>query len=245
MTDSVCIVGLGLIGGSLGMALRRAGWHVAYVDPGVPLAAARDAAAADERLDAAAGSLIVLATPLDTAMEHLAALQKSGALVTSVCSLMRPLCDRAGSVQLVAGHPFAGSERRGLAAADAALFADRPWFLSGPNALVERMASEAGARPRVIDASEHDRIMALTSHLPQLVSTALASLLRDVPTELIGSGAASMLRLAGSAYEVWRPVLEGNRSNLDEAVDALLTRMRAMSADDFTAANETHTRLTH
>lgn len=243
MTDSVCIVGLGLIGGSLGMALRRAGWHVAYVDPGVTPDEARAAAAADERLDAAAGPFIVLATALDMAITQLAGLTGADALITSVCSLMRPLCDHAEKVQFVAGHPFAGSERRGLAAADAQLFAGRPWFLSGPHPLVERMASDTGARPRVIDASEHDRLMALTSHLPQLVSTALASLLRDVPAEFIGSGAASMLRLAGSAYEVWQPILDGNRENLDEVTDALLTRIRALSGEDFSNANDTYARL--
>ena len=238
MNDSVCIAGLGLIGGSLGMALRRRGWRVSYVDPAVPLEDARAAGAADERRAAAAGPLIVLATPVDVAIEQLRALSGTGALVTSVCSVMQPLRAPAG-VEFVAGHPFAGSEKSGLAAADAGLFEGRPWFLARSEPRLERMAAAAGASPRVIDPAEHDRVLALTSHLPQALSTALGSLLAGVDPMLVGSGARSLLRLAGSSYEVWDPVLRLNRVNVERAIDELVATLRRLSADDFERARKT------
>lgn len=239
MSD-ICIAGLGLIGGSLGMALRRRGWRVSYVDPAVPLEEARSAGAADERLDVPGGSLIVLATPVDAAVAQLASLRGTDALVTSACSVMGVLAAAADGTRFVAGHPFAGSERSGLAAAHAELFEGRTWFLARSDDLVERMVSDAGATPVVIDPAEHDRIMALTSHLPQLVSTTLAAMLHDIDPRFIGTGAASMLRLAGSSYDVWRPVLEANRANLDAAIEMLAESLRNTSATEFSRANETY-----
>jgi prephenate dehydrogenase len=235
----VCIAGLGLIGGSLAMALRRRGWRVSYVDPAVSLEEARRAGAADERLDAPRGSLIVLATPVDAALAQLALLRDSEAAITSTCSVMGALASAAGDLHFVAGHPFAGSERSGIGAATPDLFEGRHWFLARSDAPVERMVSDAGAIPVVLDPAEHDRIMALTSHLPQLLSTALGSMLRDVDPQFIGTGAASMLRLAGSAHDVWRPVIESNRQNLDEAIETLSRLLRDLSDDDFRRANET------
>lgn len=243
MSNSVCIAGLGLIGGSLGIALRRRGWSVSYVDPAVPLEAARAAGAADERREAPDGEIVVLATPVDIALGQLASLRGSDAVVTSVCSVMQPLCDAASEITFVAGHPFAGSERRGLEAADGALFHGRPWFLSGSHERIEQLASDAGGAPVVINAAEHDRVMALTSHLPQLVSTALASMLNDVAPQFVGSGAASLLRLAGSSYDVWRPVVESNRGNIDDAIATLLATLRTLSEEDFARARETYSRL--
>jgi len=239
MSD-VCIAGLGLIGGSLGMALRQRGWRVSYVDPAVPFDEARSAGAADERLESPRGPLVVLATPVDTAVAQLASLRGTDALVTSVCSVMGTVAAAADSMHFVAGHPFAGSERSGLAAAHAELFEGRTWFLARSDELVERMVSDAGATPVVIDPAEHDRIMALTSHLPQLVSTTLAAMLHDIDSRFIGTGAASMLRLAGSSWDVWRPVFEANSVNLDAAIEMLVASLRNTSATEFSRANETY-----
>lgn len=239
MSDVVCIAGLGLIGGSLGMALRRRGWRVSYVDPSVTLEQARDAGAADERAGVPGGPVIVLATPVDVAIAQLASLDGDDALVTTTCSVMAPFA----SDHVVAGHPFAGSERSGLAAATPDLFAGHPWFLARPDPLIERMIRDAAATPVVIDPAEHDRIMALTSHLPQLIATALGSMLHDIDPRFIGSGAASMLRLAGSSWDVWRPVLEANRASLDEAIETLVRSLRTVSEHEFRRANETYARL--
>lgn len=233
---SVCISGLGLIGGSIGMALRRRGWSVSYVDPNVALDEARAAGAADERVETPQGPLLVLATPADLAVAQLGALRDRMALVTSVCSVMQPLCDAAAGITFVAGHPFAGSERNGLGAARPDLFEGRLWFLSRSDEQVERLVRDTGAIPAVIDAAEHDRLLALTSHLPQVVATALGSLLADVDPRFLGSGARSMLRLAGSAYEVWSPILEANATNIEAAADELVRRIERLSAEDFARA---------
>jgi prephenate dehydrogenase len=240
---NVTIVGLGLIGGSLGKALRRRGWRVAYVDPAVSIAEAGDAA--DERLDVLGGELIVLAAPVDASIAVLQALHGSTATVTSVCSVMAPLTDAAKGVRFIAGHPFAGSERSGISAAQADLFEGKPWFLETHDPLIEQMVSDAGADPVFIDARQHDDVVALTSHLPQLLATALASLIehRHIDERFLGSGVRSLLRLAGSSYDVWRPILESNKENIRSCLTELDEITRAISADDFERAQRLYERI--
>jgi prephenate dehydrogenase len=215
MTQSVLIAGLGLIGGSVGMALRRRGWRVGYVDPHVALDDARRAGAADERLEAITDAdVVLLATPVDAAIALLRTLE-ANAVVTSTCSVMRPLREAARGV-FVAGHPMAGSQESGLAAARADLFEGKPWFVDGDDARVEALVRDCGAVPERVDAGEHDAAVALTSHLPQVLSTALAAYLDARPDVLrfAGAGLRTFLRLAGSDGSVWSSVLEANRDQL-------------------------------
>ncbi|HKO02893.1 MAG TPA: prephenate dehydrogenase/arogenate dehydrogenase family protein [Thermoanaerobaculia bacterium] len=214
------IAGLGLIGGSIGIALRASGWRVAYVDPHVELDEAIAAGAADERVDDLDdGDLVVIATPLDVARAIVNAIDAS-MRVTSVCSVMQPLRDIANSraLRFTAGHPLAGSEERSLAAADGNLFRGKRWFVDRDDAFVTRMIADCGAIvDRVEDAGAHDAALALTSHLPQLLSTALAAYLDATGVDVNrfgGSGLRTFLRLAGSEGSVWTPVFEANRTNL-------------------------------
>lgn len=234
----VVIAGLGLIGGSLGKALRARGWHVSFVDPHVSLAAARAAGAADDVRERLEGEIIVLATPSDVARDQLASLGGTDSVVTSVSGVMVPLREAATDVHFVAGHPFAGSEHRGLEVADAALFVKRPWFVDRTDGQVMAMIAATGAEPVVVDAAEHDRVMALTSHLPQVIATALGSLLDGVDPRFIGSGAKSMLRLTGSSHAVWQPILEQNNENISAAAQQLWDTMRSISAEDFERAQK-------
>ena len=236
----VVIAGLGLIGGSLGMALRRGGWRVSFVDPAVSLQQAVDAGAADEKRDHLDGDLVVIATPADSAVDILQSLEGATALVTSVCGTMGQLREAAGNLDFVAGHPFAGSEQSGLAAARPDLFAGRPWFVDRRNPRVMEMIGAAGAEAIVVDADEHDRIMALTSHLPQVVATALASMLDEIDPRFIGSGARSMLRLAGSSYEIWQPILEQNETNISTAAEELWAVMRRLGPEEFDRARRVY-----
>lgn len=98
------------------------------------------------------------------------------------------------------------------------------------------MIAAAGAEPVLVDAEEHDRVMALTSHLPQVIATALASMLDGVDSRFVGSGATSMLRLAGSAHEVWRPVLEQNEANISAAAEELWRTMERIGVEEFERA---------
>jgi prephenate dehydrogenase len=217
-----------LIGGSIGMALRRRGWHVRYLDPYVDVERAREADAADEKVEEAAGDLFVIATPIDVAIQ----MKPNARIVTTTGSVMRPFQN------YVAGHPFAGSEKNGLDNARADLFGGRPWFVSRDEASVRAMIEAAGARQVIVDPSEHDQAMAFTSHLPQVLSTALASLIEQkrIDPMFVGSGIRTLLRLAGSSYDVWGSVLDANARNIGEAERELLRVMNSMTRADFDRA---------
>ena len=251
MPRHALIVGLGLIGGSAGMALRSRGWRVAYVDPNVDERDARAAGAADERRETVAGveDVVVLATPVQVAVAMLSAELGAGrGVVTSVCSVLTPLRAAAGVATFVAGHPLAGSERRGLTAARVDLFQGRKWFVDCGNDVVDEMIHDCGARRILVDAGEHDAAMALTSHLPQLLSTALAATLDDVDVATFGGGGLeTFLRLAGSDVSVWGPILEANRGNIRAHFDRVVAIARSLvdgdPAEAFERANKVHRSL--
>ena len=228
MAKSVTIAGLGLIGGSIGLALRRQTWFVRYVDPNVDLENARASGAADERIEDVEGDLVIVATAVDVAMK----LKPKAGVVTTTCSIMSPF------KHYVAGHPFAGSQKSGLAAARADLFEGRPWFVDRDHDAVRTIIEATGARQVVVDAAEHDAAMALTSHLPQVLSTALASLIEQkrIDPMFLGSGLRTFLRLASSSYDVWDSVLDANARNIGEAERELMRVINSMTSADFDRA---------
>jgi len=240
MTRSILIVGLGLIGGSAGIALRRRGWRVRYIDPHVELADAHRCEAADERAEKIGDDgIVLLATSVDVAIDVLRDLQTG--LATSVCSVMQPLRDVARA-RFVAGHPIAGSHESGLGAARGDLFEGKRWFLDAHDDDVEQLARDCGAIVEHVDAGEHDRAVALTSHLPQILSTALAAYLdqHDDVLRFAGGGLSTFLRLAGSEASVWSPVIEANRANIAPHVEEIARVVREIvegdSADAFARA---------
>ena len=239
------IAGLGLIGGSIGMALRRGGWHVAFLDSNRGLEPGQ---AADERVESldAVSDVVILATPVDVAVTLLAS--SHAPLITSVCSVMAPL--RAiGDDRFVAGHPLAGSQEHGLAAARADLFIGATWLIDRDNPVVREIITACGANAEVVEAAEHDRAIALTSQLPQILSTALAAYLqeRNVDLRFAGPGLRTFLRLAGSEASVWAPVIEANRENLRPHVEEIAQLVREIvegdPAEAFVKANETFASL--
>ncbi|HEV7571724.1 MAG TPA: prephenate dehydrogenase/arogenate dehydrogenase family protein [Thermoanaerobaculia bacterium] len=234
------IAGLGLIGGSIGLALRRRGWHVAFVDSDPDLDPGE---AADERVPSidVEADVVILATPVDVAVNLLAA--ASAPLITSVCSVMAPLRAVADD-RFVAGHPLAGAASRGIAAARADLFEGATWFIDRDDATVREIIAACGANAEIVAAAEHDRAVALTSHLPQILSTALAAYLHDQQIDLrfAGPGLRTFLRLAGSEASVWTPILDANRENLRPHAEAVAEIVRAIVEGDasstFANANE-------
>jgi prephenate dehydrogenase len=227
------IAGLGLIGGSAGMALRKEGWTISYVDPHVPMGEALRAGAADRRIERNAlhgitADVVILATPVDVAVAMMDELKGTG-VVTTVCSVMGPF---AGS-EVVAGHPMAGSQDHGLVAARPDLFSGKSWFVDRADARVTDVITACRGVEDVVDPDEHDRAMALTSHLPQLLSTALASLLEPALLRFAGSGLRTFLRLAGSESTVWRPVIDANHDAIAErTADLQGTLARILAGDD-------------
>jgi prephenate dehydrogenase len=224
------IAGLGLIGGSIGLALRRRGWHVAFVDSNPDLDPGQ---AADERVSSidVDADVVILATPVDVAVNLLAA--APAPLITSVCSVMAPLRAVADD-RFVAGHPLAGSASRGISAARADLFEGATWFIDRDDATIREVIAACGANAEIVDAVEHDRALALTSHLPQILSTALAAYLHDQQIDLrfAGPGLRTFIRLAGSEASVWTPILDANRENLRPHVDAIAEIVRAIVEGD-------------
>jgi prephenate dehydrogenase len=228
----VLIAGLGLIGGSIGMALRARGWRIAFRDPHVSLDEARRAGAADDEDDGNA-DLVVLATSVDVAIELLREIDAP--LITSVCSVMQPLRAAAGTKNFNAGHPLAGSHESGLAAARPDLFEGKRWFIESRNYEVEELIRDCGAIGEVVDPREHDDAVALTSHLPQVLSTALAAYAQrsGVDTRFAGTGLATFLRLAASDATVWQPIVDSNREAIDKHLAAVIEIARTMDEQAF------------
>jgi prephenate dehydrogenase len=202
------------------------------------------AAAARGALDEVASSLealltgsdeLVLAVPLpDTLelLERLARVPPPARLILDVASLKAPvLLAAAGLSAFVAGHPIAGSERSGPGAASADLFQDRAWIYDPVAAepargLAVHLIGSLGARPVPMAAAEHDRLIALTSHLPQVLAVALGRQLAgrmDEPgvRELCGPGIASMTRLGASPWTMWSGIFAANGPALAQEVRTL------------------------
>jgi len=230
-----------LIGASFGLALRKAGFDGEIV--GVSSTRAVESAVACGAVDRAAplaeaipqADLVFLSSTIGRILDsirHLNPLVRPDALVTDAGSTKVEIVDTANEsirrCQFLGGHPMAGKETRGAISADGNLFRDRTWVLTpdDPAELGTPMAREyrtllerMGARVVVMDCDEHDRVVARTSHLPQLASTALAALSSDVRhLEVSGSGLADMTRLAASSYDLWRDILATNSGHIDRAL---------------------------
>ena len=254
----IAIVGLGLIGGSWGLALKKHGFTGRRVGCDRPeiLTRAQARGAVDEGTpDVAAGvrdaDMVILATPVGTILELLPKLKSATStrtLITDVGSTKRLVCQRAreafGDEPLfLGGHPLAGKERSGLEHADAGLF-ERARYVLAPltpehrsDARVkafESLLAAVGARVYWTDASSHDRAVAFLSHLPQLLSSSLASLAADesaeerLPLELAASGFRDVTRLAESPYSVWRDICLTNIENIQRALESLIEKLESM-----------------
>ena len=222
------VAGLGLIGGAVGIALRQRGWRVHYLDPHVSLEDAQRFGAAD---DVARGDedIVVIATPVDVAVALLP--QFADRLVTSVCSVMRPL-RAAGHANFVAGHPMTGHHASGLANAPHVQLDGATWFVDADGATVNQLVRDCGSTLVRVDAAEHDAAVALTSHLPQVLSTALFAYLSDKGVEKFAGGGLKSFRLAASDGAMWHSVLAANRDHLRPHADAIAQLVRAIIEGD-------------
>jgi prephenate dehydrogenase len=250
LAGPVRIVGTGLLGTSIGLALVARGVDVVLDDispSGLALAidygAGRAATANDEP------QLIVVCVPPDVTArivsDELAAFPD--ALVTDVASVkeapLRELVALGADVsRYIGSHPMAGRERSGAVAARADLFMGRPWVLAGHDGIsytralaVEQLALDLGALPIEMTVADHDRNVALVSHAPQVISSLLAARLTDATdaaTALAGQGLRDTTRIAASDPELWVQILGANapaiadilhsyRDDLDRAIAAL------------------------
>ena len=242
---TLAIVGTGLIGASFGLAVRKAGFAGPILGVSSPGALAEAAAvgAIDRGASlaeaAAEADLIFLAQPigriLDT-LRRLDPLARPDALITDAGSTKCRIADLALQTitrcQFLGGHPMAGKEKRGARAADADLFQGCTWVLTPEESagMATPQAADlvawirrVGGKVLVMGPEEHDRVVAFTSHLAQLASTALAATVAgnlDPPERLAvaGSGLRDMTRLALSSYELWRDIVATNTDAIDRAL---------------------------
>jgi prephenate dehydrogenase len=246
----ITIIGTGLIGGSLGLALKKGGFRGKIVgcDSASVLSRAKRARAIDlglaDPVEASRGSdVVVLATPVGSIIElieRLAPRLSSHTLLTDVGSTKAEIVARAGKAfgndaprRFLAGHPMAGKENSGIAFADADLFRGAVWFVtplpgqqnnSGIIAEYLRLVKNTGARIALLDPAEHDQLCAWISHVPQMISTALAATLVEEYGEnapLLESGGRAlreMTRIAASPYSMWRDIAITNKKSIAEAL---------------------------
>ncbi|MBM3752598.1 MAG: prephenate dehydrogenase/arogenate dehydrogenase family protein [Acidobacteria bacterium] len=238
----VAIAGVGLIGGSFALALRQAGFDGEIVGVSSPrtIAEALSSGVIDSSmaLDEAAAwaDLLFLAQPIRRIVEMIPLIGASigkHTLVTDAGSTKATICAEAGqhipAAQFVGGHPMAGKETRGAASADPSLFRNRTWVLTRAcdHPFVD-WVRRIGAHVLILDAEEHDRTVAHTSHLPQLVSTALACTVDGVELQAGGPGLIDMTRLALSQYEMWEDILATNPEPIDAALREMIAALGAM-----------------
>jgi prephenate dehydrogenase len=236
---SVLVIGCGLIGTSIALALREHDVDVHLDDvsrSNLELAVSRGAGSADPPV---APDLVVVAVPPSQVVETVAHALETwpDAVVTDVASVKSDLATRIadlpGADRYVGSHPMAGSERSGPMAASGRLFEGRPWAITPPGGagersaqLVEEVAELVGAVPITMDAESHDRAVALVSHVPHVLSVLAAARLAEAPPShlsLSGAGLRDVTRIAGSDTALWSDIL---RSNADE-VRELLEQVRA------------------
>jgi len=241
----VAILGVGLVGGSIGLALRRRApaIRVAGFDRPAVLRRARTRRAIHEGSPALGravrdADLVILALPVErilAVLPHVARLAPPTAVLTDVAgvkSIVVRAARRAGvGARFVGGHPMAGSERAGIGAASATLFDKAPWFLCAgqagregrrATARVERLVRRLGAVPVQVTERVHDRSVARLSHLPQLLAVALVNAAGHGGRALAGTcgpAFAAMSRVALSPPGVWTGVLAANRREIVTAID--------------------------
>jgi prephenate dehydrogenase len=244
----VAILGVGLIGGSIGLAARgRVGTYVCGYDPDARVRAealrrgALDGQAPDVATAVAGAQVVFAAAPVG-ALAHLVreALALAGAdcVVSDVGSTKLALEGAREDPRFVGGHPLAGAETAGVAHAREDLFAGATWYLtpapSADRALYERLRGlieRLGARPAEIEADAHDRLMATVSHLPHvlanvLVAQAACAFEREGSPAAVGPSLHDTTRVAGANTAIWTDIYLANSHALIEALDEAVGRLQ-------------------
>lgn len=246
-------------------AAKLSGWDRAEVLDRAKAMGAIDAAARDLESAVREADLVYIALPVHAAMEMLQAIARAAranALVTDACGTKVTICrlaaklfsgDGGNGAAFLGGHPVAGKERSGVENASKDLLRGARYALvagesvagesGGRDKRVEdfvALVRAIGATPVFCDAETHDWATAIVSHLPQLVSIALAGVVQDetdetdgtgLPASLAGTGLRDMARLAGSPYDVWRDICLTNTTNISRALDRLAQHLDYLRAN--------------
>ena len=244
---TVRIVGAGLLGSSIGHALRVQGIDVALDDSSpAQLRLAVDYGAGRRAEQDDDPSLVIVAVPPDVTADVIERelTRYPSAVVTDVASVklepLRALRERGVDLtHYIGSHPLAGRERGGAIAARADIFIGRPWVVcrdedtsAADLAVVEGLALELGATPVEMSPADHDRAVALISHVPQLVASLLAGRFVDAPDgslRLAGQGVRDTTRIAASAPELWVQILGANAAPVVDVLDALAADLTSVA----------------
>ncbi len=248
-----CIIGLGLMGGSMGMALGKCGlvqerWGF-DLNPRA-MKEAKDRGAVDETgpLSSALerAELVIIAAPvgvIPSLLENIVPLLDSNALVTDMGSsklfVTEAMCSKLPPwIHGIGGHPMAGSELSGIGSASAELFQDAAYYLTPARGvtqksleLMEVVVRSIGARPQLIDPWEHDMLMAPLSHLPQLVSVTLVNVMarysqkKNEISSMVGRGFKDTTRIAAGDPLIWRDIFLSNKGNVQESLKTFFQEM--------------------
>jgi prephenate dehydrogenase len=239
-------VGVGLIGGSVGLAARNAGWDVIGVDRSEILEEAVTLGAVDRPStlkEARGADLVVLAAPISKVTGLVAELSPTNALVTDVASTKTAVvreAERQG-LRFVGGHPMAGSQLSGVENARADLFKGARYFLTptgetNPDAYreVAGFVRSLDAVPTAVDPEKHDLLMAALSHLPHLMAAALLKVASDISPEALsfaGPSFRDLTRVGASNPSLWSDILAENAPALGEALGAFAGAMAQLGSE--------------
>ena len=233
------VVGTGLIGGSIGMALRGRGWHVTGRDRD-PARARRALAlgALDAVGEDPGAEVTFVATPVSAVPAEARAALAGPGLVTDVGSVKAPVVAAVDSPRFVGGHPMAGSEQEGVEGAHAAMFEGATWVLTptagtDPSAYtrVRAVVSSLGADVVAVPPDRHDELVALVSHVPHLAAASLMSLAAEGAVEhaallrLAAGGFRDMTRVAAGHPGIWPDICAENRDAIVKGLDRLMTAL--------------------
>jgi prephenate dehydrogenase len=249
---TVAVVGLGLMGSSFALALKKARPDVVVVGSDVNQAVVLKALSRDVVSTAASdlsvvdiADVVVIGAPISAMRQIFAGLsgRTAGKVVTDMASTKVAVLEwaAAAGIDMVGGHPMCGKELSGIDAADPSIFQDAPWVLTRSEPIVVELVEAVGAHPVVIDAATHDELVAGVSHAAFLLSVGYVLALsrrKDWPqaSRLAAGGFRDMSRLAAGDPELYAGVARTNRANLVEMLDAIsseLARLRRhLEADD-------------
>ena len=237
------VIGLGLIGGSIALALREAGWHVSGDDAvaGRAEEAVARAVVHATGLDPRAELTFVAVPVLAIADQVKRALAETDGVVTDVGGVKGTISDAVDDPRFVGGHPMAGSELDGLDGADGAMFSGATWVLTpvaGTDdttfATIASVVGQLGAEVVAMTPQHHDEMVAVVSHVPHLTAASLMGVAADRAEEhaallrLAAGGFRDMTRVASGQPEIWLDVCAENRPAIIVAMDALIERLGEM-----------------
>ena len=236
------VVGAGLMGGSVAMALRTLGWHVSGVDTkegavarGIELGAF-DAAGPD-----ATAELTFICTPVLSVAALVESALADGGIVTDIGSVKHPIVSLINNPRFIGGHPMAGSELAGIDGSTATMFQGRTWVLTPTTntdadaySRLHAVISSLGALVVSVDPARHDEIVAVVSHVPHLAASTLMGVAADGAEEhaamlrLAAGGFRDMTRIAAGHPRIWIDICAGNRVAIVDVMNRFIDELSAM-----------------